>query len=131
VSDLLKAHSQILSAGTIQAAEAAQQGAFTAERAASGDALVEAEEALVLLLQHHRPGSPAVDRAVTELADRSDEYQQACAASERADASYHERHRDETLNDRRLRRTDHDERIQAARHSVGGDVPSCEVETEL
>jgi hypothetical protein len=80
-------------------------------------AYVEAQEALQLLLRRHRPGSPTVDAAVTELADRSDEYESACDAADQADPAYSEHLRQDTLRDRRLRRIVHAERILAARHT--------------
>jgi hypothetical protein len=111
----------VLSTGTMQAVqteEELRQQARVAENAASA-AQVEAEEALQRLVQTHRPGSPTVDDAVTELALRRDEYRDACRASERADAAYHEELLHETLRERRRRRTDHNERIQTARRPIG------------
>jgi hypothetical protein len=71
---------------TMEAVGESQQRAISAENAAS-TALVEAEAALQALLQRHRPGSPIVDAAVTELANRNDEYANACDASVQADAA--------------------------------------------
>jgi hypothetical protein len=93
----------------VQTEEELRQQARVAESAASA-AQVEAEEALQRLVQTHRPGSPTVDDAVTELALRHDEYR---------DAAYHEELLHETLRERRRRRTDHDERIQTARRPIG------------
>jgi hypothetical protein len=99
----------------MQAAEESHQRALAAERAASA-ALVQAEEELQRLVRAHRPGSPTVDDAVTELADRRDEYDEACEASVRANTSCHNEHDDVIMNDRHLRWADHEERLQAARH---------------
>jgi hypothetical protein len=99
----------------MQAAEESHQRALAAERAASA-ALVQAEEELQRLVRAHRPGSPTVDDAVTELADPRDEYDEACEASVHADTSCHNEHGDVIMNDRHLRWADHEERLQAARH---------------
>jgi len=85
----------------MQAAEESHQRALAAEHAAFA-ALVQAEEELQRLVRAHRPGSPTVDDAVTELADRRDEYDEACEASVRADTSCHNEHGDVIMNDRHL-----------------------------
>jgi hypothetical protein len=102
----------------MQAATAARRQALDAESAASA-AHVEAEGALQRLVRTHRPGSPTVDDAVANLANRRSEYDQACEASVRVDTAYHEQQLEEVLQDRRIRWADHDEQIQAARHPTG------------
>jgi hypothetical protein len=98
-----------------QAAEESRQRARAAEREASA-ALIEVEETLQRLVRSHRPGSPTVDHAVTELANRLNAYSQAREGSVQADTAYHEQHLQGVLQDRHRRWADHDERIQAARH---------------
>jgi hypothetical protein len=99
---------------TMEAVGESQQRAISAENAAS-TALVEAEADLQALLQRHRPGSPIVDAAVTELANRNDEYANACDASVQADAAVNEQLHQEMLRARHLRRVEHAGRIMAAR----------------
>jgi hypothetical protein len=78
----------------MQAATAARRQALDAESAASA-AHVEAEGALQRLVRTHRPGSPTVDDAVANLANRRSEYDQACEASVRVDTAYHEQQLEE------------------------------------
>jgi len=99
----------------MEAADENQQRAVAAENAASA-ALIDAEATLQQLLRRHRPGSPSVDAAVTEMANQSDEYAAACDATVQAEDAYSEQLRRELLRARHLRRVDHAERILFMRH---------------
>nr|KAE8924862.1 hypothetical protein PF009_g24915 [Phytophthora fragariae] len=96
----------------MQAAEETWRQAIEEEEAASA-AVVEAERALLQLLEHHIPSSPTVDNAESELDLRRSEYECMQQASDEAGAIFNLAQWEVIVAERDHRRAEHEQRAQA------------------